>query len=249
MPELWLWKCCTTIPPMWPRAKPWDTSPIVRMKFDESKKWSQEAIKLDPNNFAAHYWFAAASIRKGAPDKATQAAIEESLRTAIKLNPSFAPAYDALAMFFAERATNLVEAHDLIDKAVQLGPAVPELRVDQAQVLSIMNKDQQAIEVLDMALKMSHTPEQTAAVSNVLQSLQNSLPRKRRFTARTTSCCSIRALLPAAPPPDNLLRDDPPPKLDRRPSTLRKSSTPTRRAAPSSREPASYRSSWASTAR
>jgi TonB family protein len=165
-------------------------------RFDESRKWLQEAIKLDPNNFAAHYWFAAASIRKGASDKASQAAIEESLRTAIKLNPSFFPAYDALAVFFAQRSTNLVEAHDLIDKAVQLGPAVPELRVDQAQILALINKDQQAIEALNMALKMSHTPEQSAAVSNVLQSMQKLAAEKKKYHGQNNS---IVLLHPGAP--------------------------------------------------
>jgi TonB family protein len=44
--------------------------------------------------------------------------------------------------------------------------------VDEAQVLSAMNKNEDAADVLEMALKMAHTPEQTAAVENILQSLQ-----------------------------------------------------------------------------
>jgi TonB family protein len=75
-------------------------------------------------------------------------------------------------MFYALRGTNLVEAHELIEKAVQMAPGVPEVRVDEAQVLSAMNKTEDAINVLQIALKMAHTPEQTAAVENVLQSLQ-----------------------------------------------------------------------------
>lgn len=140
--------------------------------FDEARKWCQQAIKLDPNSFAAHYVFAAASIRKGASDKAAQAAVEESLRTVIKINPSFAPGYDALAIFYAQRGTNLTEARDLIDRAVQLGPGVPAIRIDQSQVLASMNKTKEAIEVLELAVRMSHTPEQVAAVENVLESLR-----------------------------------------------------------------------------
>jgi TonB family protein len=140
--------------------------------FDEARKWCQQAIKLDPNSFVAHYVFAAASIRKGASDKASQAAVEESLRTVIKINPSFAPGYDALAIFYAQRGTNLTEARDLIERAVQLGPGVPEIRIDQSQVLASMNKTKEAIEVLELAVKMSHTPEQVAAVENVLESLR-----------------------------------------------------------------------------
>src|SRR5579863_725584 len=69
--------------------------------FEESRNWCQQAIKLDAQSFVAHYCFATASIRRGAPDKISQAAVEENLRTAIKLNPSYALAYDALAMFYA----------------------------------------------------------------------------------------------------------------------------------------------------
>jgi len=140
-------------------------------KYDESRKWCQEAVKLDAQSFVAHFCFAIASINKGTPDKASQAAVEESLRTAIKLNSSFALPYEALAMFFAQHNTNLTEANDLIQTAVQLLPGSPEIRVDQAQVLSSMNKDADAFAVLDLALKMAHTPEQTAAVEQVQQTL------------------------------------------------------------------------------
>ncbi len=140
--------------------------------FDEARKWCLQAIKLDPNSFVAHYLFAAASIRKGVVDKASQAAVEESLRTVIKINPSFAPGYDALAIFYSQRGTNLTEARDLIERAVQLGPGVPEIRIDESQVLASMKKSKEAIEVLELAVKMSQTPEQLAAAENVLENLR-----------------------------------------------------------------------------
>jgi TonB family protein len=147
--------------------------------FEEARKSCQEAIKLDPGSFMAHYIFAAASIRKGTSDKASQAAVEESLRTVIKINPAFAQGYDALAMFYAMRGVNLTEAHDLIEKAVQLNPGLPEIRIDEAQVLASMKQNKDAVEVLHLALKMSHTPEQTAAAESVLQNL-------RKFDAEQT---------------------------------------------------------------
>ena len=147
---------------------------FVEKNFDEAQKWCQDAIKLDPDNFVAHYFFAAASIRKGVTDKASQSAVEESLRAAIRINPSFAPAYDALAIFLTMRGTNPDEARQLIDKAVELGPGVPEIRIDQSQILARINKTKEAIEVLERALKMCHTPEQSAAVEKVLLTLRQS---------------------------------------------------------------------------
>ena len=161
--------------------------------LDEARKWCQQAIKLDPNSFVALYFFAAASIRKGTTDKASQAAVEESLRTVIKMNPSFAPAYEALAIFYAQRGTNLTEARDLIEKAVQLEPGVPEIRIDQSQVLSSMNKTREAIEVLELAVKMSHTPEQIAAVENVLETTRKYDAERSKLRAQEKAQASAAA--------------------------------------------------------
>jgi TonB family protein len=157
-------------------------------KYDESRKWCQEAIHLDEQSFVAHFCFAVASISKGTPDKASQAAVEQSLRTAIQLNSSFALPYEALAMFFAQRGTNLTEANDLIQAAVQLLPGAPEIRVDQAQILAAQGKDADALAVLDLALKMTHTPEQTAAVENIQQTL-------RKFAAARKQAGSKNAIV------------------------------------------------------
>ena len=143
-----------------------------QQNYEESKTWCQQAIKLDAQSFVAHFCFGAASVRMSRLDKASQAAAEESLRAAIKLNPSFALAYDALAMFYAQGGKNLTEAYDLMQKAIQFDPGDPELRVDQAQLLATMKRYKEANDALDLALKLAHTPEQTAAVENVTQSMK-----------------------------------------------------------------------------
>ncbi len=155
-------------------------------KYDESRKWCQEAIHLDEQSFVAHFCFAVASISKGTPDKASQAAVEQSLRTAIQLNPSFALPYDALAMSFAQRGTNLAEANELIQAAVQLLPGAPEIRVDQAQILAAQGKDADALAVLDLALKMTHTPEQTAVVENIQQTLRKFAAARKQAGSKST---------------------------------------------------------------
>jgi TonB family protein len=149
---------------------------LQQHKFDEARRSCEQAIKLDAQRFFAHYCVASATIQTGAPDAAEMANAEENLRTAIKINPTFALDYDALGMLLLMRRKNLDEAYQSMQRAVQLDPGTVELRVDQAQVLARMNKVKEALEALDLALKMSHTPEQIAAVENVLQSV-------RRFEA------------------------------------------------------------------
>jgi TonB family protein len=178
--------------------------------FDQARRWCQEAIKLDPNSFVAHYFFGAASTRKGTPDRASQAAVEESLRAAIKINPSFAPAYDALAIFYSSRGVNLTEAYDLIEKAVQLGPGVPEIRIDESAVLSSMNKTKEAVEVLQLAMKMSHTPEQVAAAENVLENVRKFDAERAKMSAQNKASVPTRI---GAPAPAG---DTPPRPLDSR---------------------------------
>lgn len=147
--------------------------------FDEARKWCEQAIQLDPNNFNAHYLLAASMIQHGVPDAASQDLAEQNLRAAAKINPSFAPAYDSLAILYTLHRSKLPEAYELIQKAVLLVPGSPELRVDEAQVLAQMDKNQEAETILQLALRLSHTPEQVALVENMRQSI-------RQYTAERT---------------------------------------------------------------
>ena len=178
-----------------------------QLNFDEARKWCQEAIKLDPNHFMAHYLFAISSMRKGTPDKASQAAVEESLRTVIKLNPSFAEGYDALAMFYATRGTNLTEARDLMEKAVQLEPGAPEIRINQSQVLVRLNRTKEAAEILQLALKMSHTPEQVAAAEKLLATIQTYNADRAKMQAQNKAVLAdaqSKSAATSATPPANV---------------------------------------------
>lgn len=141
-------------------------------KFDEARQWCEQAIKLEAQRFFAHYCIGAAAVEKDVPDAASEASAEENLRAAIKINPTFALDYDALGVLFVRRGKNLDEAYQSMERAVQLDPGTVEIRVDQAQVLARMNKGREAAEVLELALKLSHTPEQTAEVETVQKSLR-----------------------------------------------------------------------------
>jgi len=143
-----------------------------QLNFDEARKWFEQALKLDPQSLLANYYFAGAVIRKGLPDAATQVRVENSLRTAIKLNPSFAPAYYGLGLLFTLQGRNYDEARRWIEKAIEMDPGNVEFRIDYANLLNRMNKNKEAVEALELALKLAHTPEQTAAVENVLQTVR-----------------------------------------------------------------------------
>ncbi len=153
--------------------------------YDEGRKWCGQSVQLDPQNFFAQFCFAASILRKGSTDAASLASMESSFRAAIKINPSFALAYDALGMSFALRGKNLDEAYSLLLRAVELDRGTLELRVDEAQVLMRLARYKEASDVLDLALKMSHTPEQSAAVETVQHALKEFVAARAKTPAGT----------------------------------------------------------------
>ena len=123
--------------------------------FAGAKKWYREAVELDAHNYLTHYNYAMMALRSGA--KAEDEAMETSLQASIALNPGFAPAYDALAMFYAARHRKLDEAHTLNVKAVELEPDRLSYRLNCSEVL---------LEQRQAALRLAKTPEEVAAVKS-----------------------------------------------------------------------------------
>ena len=139
--------------------------------LDEARKWYRQAVQLDSHSYLAHYYFAAISMRS--PESSEEdAQIENSLRTAIKLNPQFAPAFDRLVVFLTMRHRNLDEAHMLGLTAVTLDPENIGYRINVANVLMTMRNSDAAIQVLKGAAKLAKTPQEIEQVNNFLMSAQ-----------------------------------------------------------------------------
>ena len=135
--------------------------------LDEARKWYEQAVKLDSQSYIAHYYFAAISMSAEA-NPGDDARVESSLRAAIKLNPSYAPPFDRLAVFESLRRRNLDEAHRMALTAVQLDPGNVVYRVNTANVLMQMNRGADALSVLREALRLAKSPQETAMVQNFL---------------------------------------------------------------------------------
>jgi len=145
------------------------------LKFREgdipaAQKWYSEAVQLDSKSYLAHYYYAVMTLQVG--DRDHDATIESSLRTSIKINPTFAPSYDALAMFYVTRNEKLKEAHILNAQAVQLEPENLFYRLNAANVLSQQQLYSDAIGVLKQAIPVAKTPDQIALVQNRIKQLE-----------------------------------------------------------------------------
>jgi predicted Zn-dependent protease len=135
--------------------------------LEEARKWYEQAVKLDSQSYLAHYYFAAISMHAGV-DPGDDAQVESSLRAAIRLNPSFAPAFDRLAAFEGMQHQNLEEAHMMALTATQLDPGNAMYRVTGANVLMEMERAGDAEAVLRDALRVAKSAEETATIQNFL---------------------------------------------------------------------------------
>jgi tetratricopeptide (TPR) repeat protein len=138
--------------------------------LEAARKWYEQAVKLDSHSYLAHYYFATISMR--GEDSNPSAEVEASLRTAIKLNPTFAPAYDQLAVFYGMRREKLDEAHLLNLQAAQLDPGNLGYRMNAANVLMTAGRYKDAIAGLQLAVSIAKTPEEVASVQNRIAQIQ-----------------------------------------------------------------------------
>ncbi len=152
--------------------------------LDEAKKWYAQAVQLDSQSYLAHYYFASIAMN-GARDAADQDQVESSLRAAIKLNPSFAPAFDRLAISLAMRNKSLDEARMIELKAIALDPANVGYRINMAHIWMTMQKGQNAVEVLRSAAKIAKTPQDSQIVETALTNAQEYAEYQARFAEQT----------------------------------------------------------------
>ncbi len=150
---------------------------------DQARTWYEKAVKLDSQSFLAHYYYAALTM-EGAVEGNRAAQVESSLRTAIKLNPSFAPAYNQLAMFFGMRHENLQEAYTLSLMAVQLDPGNVGYRLNSANVLLASQRGTDAIAVIQNAVKVAKSPEEIARAQAALQRAEQYQAAQEAFAAQ-----------------------------------------------------------------
>ena len=143
--------------------------------LDKARTWYQQAISLDSQNFLANYYFAAISLRDGPPNDDLAPQVENSLRSAIKLYPDFAPSYDLFAVLCLMRRDDLEEAHSMSLMAVQLDPANVRYRVNAGNILMQLKQPENAIRVFQNAAKLAKNPEETAEVENSLRMAQQYL--------------------------------------------------------------------------
>ncbi|MGA8728158.1 MAG: DUF1570 domain-containing protein [Terracidiphilus sp.] len=136
---------------------------------DAALKWYAEAVKLDSQSYLANYYFASLSMDGASADQ--EPAIESSLRTVIRLNPKFAPAYDRLASFYAGHHMKMDDAISLILQAVKLDPGNLYFRLNAANILAEIGRYPDSAAVLQAATKLAKNPGDLAMIQSRIDQL------------------------------------------------------------------------------
>lgn len=137
---------------------------------DAARKWFGEAVKLDSKSYLANYYYAAMSMENLSADQ--DPTIESSLRTAIQLNPQFAPAYDSLASLESRQHEKLADAFSLETKAIKLDPGNMYYRLNAANILGVLGQFDDATAVLKAASRLARTPSEVSLVQSRIAELE-----------------------------------------------------------------------------
>jgi tetratricopeptide (TPR) repeat protein len=131
----------------------------------EASKWSSQAVTLNPQGFRANYYLALSLMgASGVHDEQILSKAESSLRTVLKSNAEFAPAYDLLAYVLSQPGPTqkLDEASMATLQAVSLEPGNIRYRIRAVDVQKKRGRTQDAIRVAELAISLAKTPVEKA---------------------------------------------------------------------------------------
>jgi tetratricopeptide (TPR) repeat protein len=132
---------------------------------EEARKWYAEAAALDPDNYVAQYYAGALAVTAGASDEEA----EGHLRAAIRANPRFAPAYDALASLLSDQGGKLEQAHMMELQAIALDSDNLHYRLNTAHILMEQEQFEAAVQVLGAAKTLARNPLEVDVVERMLK--------------------------------------------------------------------------------
>jgi tetratricopeptide (TPR) repeat protein len=113
---------------------------IRRKDFVEAESHFKEAVARDSKNFLAHYYYAESLQRKARAESSSRIpkdvtkTITDELKTAIKLMPTFAPAYSLLGYIHLSTGENLEEGAQALKTAIQLEPQNNHMKLNLASL-------------------------------------------------------------------------------------------------------------------
>ena len=110
---------------------------LQQQNLDQATKSAEQAIALNPQSYWGNYYYATSLLHAHQNDDESIAKAQASLRTVVKINPAFAPAYDMLAYALGLPGAHqdLKEAYSMTLWAVQCEPGAIQYRFRAVEIL------------------------------------------------------------------------------------------------------------------
>ena len=134
-------------------------------------KWFASAVAHGSKNYFAHYQLAKELAEKTPHDSAISNS-EEHLRTAIRLNPDFAPAYAAMADVYLRRAGGTEQALEFAHHAIRLAPQQAKYRLDLAYMLLMLERREEARIEAEKAFELARFSSEQRDATRLLEQLR-----------------------------------------------------------------------------
>ena len=115
-----------------------------RGAYERGRQAARRAVELDPENARAHFWYATNSARLGQADWGLRSlfllpTIREEIRTVLRLDAKYIPAYALAGNVFYELpglfGGDLDQAEDMFRKGLELDPHFTEARLGLGRTL------------------------------------------------------------------------------------------------------------------
>jgi tetratricopeptide (TPR) repeat protein len=112
--------------------------------YERGRQAARQAVRLSPQNAAAHFWYATNSARLGQTDWGIRSlfllpTIREEIQTVLDLDPKFAPVYALAGDVFYEvpgfLGGDLDKAEEMFRKGLDLDPRFTEMRLGLGKTL------------------------------------------------------------------------------------------------------------------
>jgi hypothetical protein len=162
---------------------------LQQHNLDQAAKSAEQAIALNPQSYWGNYYYATSLLRANQNDDESIAKAQASLRTVVKINPAFAPAYDLLAYALGVPGSHqdLKEAYSMTLWAVQCEPGAIQYRFRAVEILEQMGQADNAVRAATFAAKMARTPEEQKTAAEALDSAQKFQEYKQKVKEFETS--------------------------------------------------------------
>lgn len=125
-----------------------------------------KAIGLDQRDFRPYHFRALLLLRTAGYTKESIPQIIGNLQRVIALNSEFAPAYGFISVAYRQQDATKPKSFDAAVRASTLEPANYNFKVDIGDALLAINKDQDAIKLLDTLQKTARTPSEKDLVES-----------------------------------------------------------------------------------